>query len=373
MRVPLKSPRPDIGAYNRMILGEERPGRVHFCELHLDTEVLRAIVENELGRTWADPVADDRRQLAAAVKNYIECFHRLGYDCVRYTTAFRPGAGLHFPSSRRCVADTAGLSRETREWAEEGRGVISSWEDFERYPWPKLEDVDLWIYEFTAANLPEGMGFFACPGSGLLEIPMNDLFGYTNLCYLSHDEPELVAAVFERAGELIYGCYRMMTGMDGLAGFFQGDDMGFNTGTLMPPDFLRRHVLPWHKKLAALAHEQGLPYILHCCGDVDAIMEDLIEDVGIDARHSFEDSIETAGEFSRRYGNRIAVLGGVDLDKLCRLGEPELRAYVRGVLEECLPRGRYALGSGNSIANYVPVKNYLIMLDEGLHWQEEHF
>ena len=30
--------------------------------------------------------------------------------------------------------------------------------------------------------------------------------------------------------------------------------------------------------------------------------------------------------------------------------------------------GGYALGSGNSIANYVPVENYLAMLDEGLNY-----
>jgi uroporphyrinogen decarboxylase len=29
---------------------------------------------------------------------------------------------------------------------------------------------------------------------------------------------------------------------------------------------------------------------------------------------------------------------------------------------------RYALGSGNSVTNYVPVENYLIMLDEGVRY-----
>ena len=55
------------------------------------------------------------------------------------------------------------------------------------------------------------------------------------------------------------------------------------------------------------------------------------------------------------------------VDKLCRLEEDDLRKYVREILENCMPE-RYALGSGNSIANYVPVKNYLTMLDEGINW-----
>lgn len=57
------------------------------------------------------------------------------------------------------------------------------------------------------------------------------------------------------------------------------------------------------------------------------------------------------------------------MDELCRLNEGNSRKYVRKILEECMPGGRYALGAGNSIANYVPIKNYLIMLEEGLKWR----
>ena len=68
-----------------------------------------------------------------------------------------------------------------------------------------------------------------------------------------------------------------------------------------------------------------------------------------------------------KYGDRIAALGGIDLDKLGRMEEGELRKYVRESLDRCMP-GRYALGSGNSIANYIPPENYLAMLEEGLKW-----
>ena len=73
-------------------------------------------------------------------------------------------------------------------------------------------------------------------------------------------------------------------------------------------------------------------------------------------------------EFKRRYGDRIAVLGGVDVNKLCILNETNLRDYVRKILDECMPGGGYALGTGNSVTNYIPVENYLAMLDEGAKW-----
>ncbi len=53
------------------------------------------------------------------------------------------------------------------------------------------------------------------------------------------------------------------------------------------------------------------------------------------------------------------------MDVLARGTEEQVRAYTRRCLEECAPGGGYALGSGNTIANYVPTRNYLAMLEEG--------
>lgn len=44
----------------------------------------------------------------------------------------------------------------------------------------------------------------------------------------------------------------------------------------------------------------------------------------------------------------------------------EVRQHTRFLAETCGRRGRYAVGSGNSIPSYVPVDNYLSMVDEAL-------
>jgi uroporphyrinogen decarboxylase len=147
------------------------------------------------------------------------------------------------------------------------------------------------------------------------------------------------------------------------------DDMGFKTGTLISPKDLRAFVLPGHKQMAAMAHAAGKPYLLHSCGNLEAIMEDLIEDVQIDARHSFEDTIEDVRALKPRYGHRIALLGGIDLDFLCRADTAAVRARVRDTLDVCQPGGGYCLGTGNSVANYIPLDNYLAMLDEGRNYR----
>jgi uroporphyrinogen decarboxylase len=115
-----------------------------------------------------------------------------------------------------------------------------------------------------------------------------------------------------------------------------------------------------------MAHERGLPYFLHSCGNLASIMEDLITDVGIDGKHSFENAILPVQEFQAQYGQRIAVLGGMDVDILAASSPEQVRHHTRRLMETCGGRGRYAIGSGNSIPSYVPLDNYLAMVDEAL-------
>ncbi|HEY66086.1 MAG TPA: uroporphyrinogen-III decarboxylase-like protein, partial [Caldilineae bacterium] len=63
--------------------------------------------------------------------------------------------------------------------------------------------------------------------------------------------------------------------------------------------------------------------------------------------------------------DRIALIGGIDVDFLTRATPEQVRQRVRETLDVCLPGGGYCLGSGNSVTNYIPLENYLAMMDEG--------
>jgi uroporphyrinogen decarboxylase len=189
---------------------------------------------------------------------------------------------------------------------------------------------------------------------------------YEGLAFGLHDHPDLVAAIADRVGGLMESFYQHLLTLDRLIAIFPGDDMGFRSATLVAPQHLRAYILPWHRRFAEMAHERGLPYFLHSCGNLEQIMEDLITDVGIDAKHSFEDAIIPVEDFQARYGDRIAVLGGVDVHRLSVHTPAQVRQRVRFLIETCGSRGRYAVGSGNSIPSYIPVENYLAMVDEAL-------
>lgn len=95
-------------------------------------------------------------------------------------------------------------------------------------------------------------------------------------------------------------------------------------------------------------------------------MEDVIEYMGYDAKHSYEDSILPVEEAYHRWGDRIAILGGIDLDFVCRATPQEIKKRCRDMLRKAEKSGGYALGTGNSIPEYVPHENYFAMISVAL-------
>jgi len=348
---------PNFQELIRCIRREGTPKRVHFFETHIDMEI-REELSMRYGLLTGDVTRDDPfydEKLHLAVQRF------LGYD---YVCCGLENAKLVF--NRPQTEDTAAIQRKTgRAFANESKGVVSNWEEFETYAWPDVSKATTRSLQWYSENIPEDMCIIGMVGIG--HIP--ELMGYETLCYALYEQRDLVTAISKRVEEISVAISHRMTEFDRVKIVLAQDDMGFRTGTLISPDDLREFLLPIHKSMAKIALEAGQPYLFHCCGKIDAIMEDVIEDVGIDAKHSFEDTIESVVDAQALYGDRIALLGGIDVNFLCTSSEQEVRDRVRNTLEKCTPGGGYCLGTGNSVANYIPIDNYLAMLDEGRKFQ----
>jgi uroporphyrinogen decarboxylase len=347
---------PDWQGLVRCIRRAGTPARVYNIELYLDREVQDAVAErfrlvDDLNP--ADPFYNERKQIR--IQRY------LGYDYVRQGLE-----GLEMPVHRTAAADTAALARGGgRSFVETLRGPITSWEEYEAYPWPDPSRASTRALQWYERNLPEDMCVVGSGGFAHFAEYLIWLMGYETLCYALRDNLPLVQAIAARLMVYNVAILERLLQFKRVKILFGSDDMGFRSGTLIHPRDLRAYVLPGHKKMAQMSHAAGLPYLLHSCGNLRAIIPDLLDEVAIDAKHSFEDTIETVQDFKALYGSRIAVLGGIDVDFLCRSTPQQVRARTRQTLADCHPGGGYCLGTGNSVANYIPLENYLAMLDEG--------
>ena len=360
-------PAPDC---TRLVEALSRQGdRAHvpFFDGGGDPEMIGAVLgEKPLGAHFSDErrgSSVDRQALEKQLDQKIRFCYRLGQDAIAQGASLR----LH-DVYRKESDDTAHLSRDKRRWVDEQAGVITNWAEFESYRWPRAADADLYPLVYVGKHLPEGMGIVS-GYSGVLEAAMW-LTGYQTFALALYDQPDLIQALFDRIAEIWIPLFRAVVEMDGVIALRMGDDMGFKTGTMIDPDHLRKYVFPIQKRIVQVAHEHGLPFILHACGNLEAVMDDLIDDVGIDAKHSFEDVIEPVESFTARYGHRVAIVGGVDMDILARGSEEQVRARTRQIVEACAPSRAYTLGTGNTVANYIPPGNYLAMLDEGWRYNE---
>jgi uroporphyrinogen decarboxylase len=347
----------DWEALVRNIRRQGTPSRVFNIELFQDVEI-----EDAVDKRYGVSKGLDRSSPNFGRQRQIAMQRFLGYEYVPVgVMSLDTGEGLK-------AADTmeGGQQRSERNWIREDTGIITNREELEKYPWPKVGDVDTADLEWFEKNLPDDMCIVARQGHFCEYLTW--MMGYETLCIALHEDRELVAEITKRVLEREEAALKVLLQSKRVKITWASDDLGFKTQLLFSPKDMREFVLPGHKRLAELSHAAGHPYLLHACGKREAILEDLIEDVKLDAIHSWEDAIELITDAKRAYGSRLTLLGGLDLDFLIRADEEKIRARVRETIRICQPGGGFCLGTGNSVANYLPLDHYLVMLDEGRRW-----
>jgi len=300
---------------------------------------------------------DPSRGFLESVKITVEFFRQMGYHYCPFE--LRPRFA---PTIRHRPAQADPGDRSWRSWTDEADGFIRDYKDL-RDPayWPEPEDAfDFDSFEEAGRLLPEGMKFVGGASGGPFE-HASFLMGLEPLCYRLCDDEGFASELFGNIGRTLEYVAERLCGLDCLGIYRFGDDMGYKGATMLSPDTLRRHVFPYQKRVVAKARAAGKPFLLHSCGNLTEVMDDLIDDVGIDAKHSFEDVIMPIEECKRLWGGRIALFGGIDVDLMCRADEKAVAARTYEVLKACGAKG-YAAGSGNTITSYMPVKNYLAMV-----------
>ena len=340
MTIRLSPVEPDMDGFMRTLRRKGTPSRVHYFEHGIANEVQVEIAERHGLLAGLDRNSAHYRDDSAVA------LHRfLGHEFFR---VFPPQARLSAPQADGRPANAAS-------------GVVSNWDDLDRLNWPDPCEADLSVLEYYESKLPENMRVFHVVS--VWEV-VRDTMGFETACLKFYDDPALVAELFGRVGGFVEKVVAACCDFRCYGGVYVADDLGYKTALMISPEAVRTFVMPWHQRIADLAHAKGKLLLLHSCGQMYALMDEYIDQVRIDAKHSFEDVVLPVTEAKRIYGQRLTLLGGMDVDLLARGSESDIRRKTREILDACFQGGGYFLGSGNWVTSYIPPENYLAMLDE---------
>jgi len=174
------------------------------------------------------------------------------------------------------------------------------------------------------------------------------------------DDPDWVREMYEYDAEMIIGMAKLYLerGLE-FDGAWLWDDLGYKNGPLFSPRAYREQLLPYHKRLCDFFHEQGWPVILHSCGNITALVPELIE-----ARFDCLQALEVKagvdlGQLVREYGRDLCFMGGVDVRTFFADDDAEMEREVKQKLEIGMSSpGGYVFHSDHSIPPQVSFERY---------------
>jgi len=310
-----------------------------------------SFMEKATGKKFAGLHSGNYAEKREYFQHFCGFFRDMGYDTVSYeccVTPVMPGSGA------------------LGGWSE---GAIKTREDFEKYPWDGIVSTFYDTYtpylKALRDSMPEGMQAVGGVGNGVFEC-VQDIVGFEQLCFILADDRKLYEDLFAKAGDVLCAVWERFLPEFGdiFCVYRMGDDLGYKSSTLLPPEDVRQLIIPQYKRVVDIVHSYRKPFLLHSCGNIFDVMGDIIATAGINAKHSNEDAIAPFSKWIDDYGHEIGNFGGLDTDALCDVTLCDIVEYTTAAYNACAKKGHgVAIGSGNSIPHYVSVDRYYTAID----------
>jgi hypothetical protein len=150
-----------------------------------------------------------------------------------------------------------------------------------------------------------------------------------------------------------------------------GEDMAYKGGTLFSKKWMQENIWPRHRYILEPAKQAGFKCLLHSDGNLDSILDDLVNVVGIDGLNPIETAAGMNPAAIRRRYPKLALLGCIDTSHLLPYGSPAgIEAAVLDLVHAVGPWG-LCVGSTNEVHVAVPVDNALAMYRAAHAYRED--
>ncbi len=247
---------------------------------------------------------------------------------------------------------------------------LSSLEDVDAYPWPRVDDYD---FSGLPAQCDAVSDYAVCLGGAGMPDIVNGVGrgrGMEQVLLDIMTQDEVGVAVIDRRCDFYYDfCRRALETADGLIDILcLGEDCGNQLGPMFDPVVFDRFFRPRLQRFYDLGHAFGCKVMMHSCGSTRKLMPRLIE-MGLDVLDAVQP--EPAGmnpeEVKREFGDKLAFCGMISTQHTLPHGtEAECRAEARHRIDVIGKGGGYIFSPAHCIQPDTPLENVLAIYEEAL-------
>ncbi len=248
---------------------------------------------------------------------------------------------------------------------------VADREDFEKYfkvpdPWGdfRLDDLNKAIALNSA---------YDCALVGVINGPFTIALmqmGLENMSYALYEDETLIPDIMNAANSFLTVATKRMINA-GADAVILAEDLAHSGGSFFHPQVMKKLVFPELQKTVNSILDAGSIALLHTCGDVTEIFEDIVA-LGVHGVNPIQASAGMDIELIKRlYGDRVTLMGNLDSSNLLPYGTCEqIRNEVKRLMTSVAKNGRYIFCSDSDIRDDMPLENVFAMFEEAkLHSQ----
>ena len=245
--------------------------------------------------------------------------------------------------------------------------------------WERLDEI---LDDFPDPNYPGLIPGGAPPDDGRYRVGLWWFWLFERLWSIRGMENTLCD--FYENGEDIHRLFRALTDFYkvlltrgkkelGLDAVWTSDDIGTQSSQFFSMDIFRSFFKPYYQELIAHAHNLGIHFWLHSCGNILPFIPELIE-IGLDVLHPIQKYTMDERIVAEKFGGNICLWAGMDVQQTIPYGTPEdVRRETRYMIDTYYrPEGRLIMAAGNNMTVDTPLENLRAFLDETLVYGTEH-
>jgi len=230
------------------------------------------------------------------------------------------------------------------------------------YRWPEPQDLVDWE-ELARAYSEQPASFRLCGmAMGLFERAWL-MRGFENILVDVLLNPEFVEELLDGILDIHLRMMDLIAARVPIDAYFGGDDWCDQRTVLMGIRHWRRFFKPRLARMIAHCHELGLPYVLHSCGNVSPLVDDLIE-VGLDGLESLQSEATNVYKVKRKAAGSLVLIGGMGVQRIIPFGTAEeVRAETERLIAELGRGGGYVLAPSKPLPPETPIANAVAFIE----------